>query len=271
MKKLLAKSLCAIAFAASAATASASGLPFTVDTSADPTPGAGNTFVANEIAGTYVEGIALKAPGVFSASIVLDFTGFSGVPDAFSGLNIDYDLYAIVDVVGSFMPSALGGNLFDLGNFTGDIEVYADWDNDSNTDQVGAFNADGVTFAQNIAGDVEATIVGSGTDVLLGFTTDLTGGTNVGAGSSSFFVGSDTFELTAAGSSFFIEPQPFYDMVFSDGNISDLFSEVDFGSLATGQIQEFTSQADVTFVPSPTTTAILGLGILGLCLSRRAK
>lgn len=269
MKKLLAKSLCAMALAGTAAAASASGLPFTVDASADPTPGDGNTFIANEIAGNYVEGIALKSPGVFSASIVLDFAGFTGVPDAFSGLNIDYDLYAIIDVVGSFTPSPLGGTLFDLGNFSGDISVYADWDNDTNTDQVSPFNADGVTFGFDGMGNVESSLVGDDSDVLLAFTTSLTGSTNVGATSSSFALSSDTLELTDAGKDFFIAPQPFYSMVFSDGNITDLFQEVDFGALSTGSIEEFTAGADVTFVPSPTTVALLGLGIFGLCLSRR--
>ena len=106
---------------------------------------------------------------------------------------------------------------------------------------------------------------------MLAFTTDLSGSTNVGSSSSSFAIGSDTLELTPAGETFFVAPSPFHTMVFSDGNISDLFSEVNFGALVGGEIEEFTSQADIVFVPSPTTVALLGLGIFGLCMTRRSK
>lgn len=266
MKNTFTKFAASVLLASAAMTASASGLPFTIDTSVDPDTPANtlfptivSQFTADEINGNYVEGILVTSPTTFTASIVLNFTGFTGLSNQITGLALNYGMYAVIDVTGSITPNQF--NTFDLGGFAGDISVYADWNNDSATVNP--------TFTA-VAGVVSSAVANSVDDVLLGTAATLGGSTNVGAGSSSFALSSNTFMLTPAGEAVFVAPRPFYMELFSDGNLSDLFTEVDFSGAVSG-LQQFDAQADIIFVPEPSTIAFLGLGLLGLGAASRRK
>lgn len=260
---------------ATAAMSASANLPFTFTSAPDTSPAMTpylQEFVATEINASYQEGISVNAAGTqFSAAIFVDFSTFAqpsgSFPASVTGLGIHYGLYALINVVGDISSDGAGN--FDLFNFSGDMDIFADWDNDSGQQpsflRVPDFSVDG-------AGIVSASLVNTADDVLLATTTSLFGSNTGGplTPSASFALGSDTFALTAAGEDVFLAPRPFHMRLSSTGDTSSLFTEVDFTG-AVGGLQTFGDTASIRFVPEPTSVAFLGLGLFGLAFAARRK
>jgi hypothetical protein len=243
-----------------ASAASYADLPFTVDNSqgvAD-TGAASTTFVADKITGDYNEIVVVNnAAGQFSATIVLSYTNFSGtVFGTDTGLNINagYGLYSVINIDGNVISN--DGTTVTTGNWTGDFNLFLDVERDTNSFAETAIAGIGATSfsAAELDDDVELL---SG---LIG-----TGGSVGNATAGGFSLYSDNFSLSSAGEAFFIEPDPFYSMLISDGDLEDFFSQISFGPDAIGDIQTFDGEASVVFnVPEPSAIALIGLGLFAL-------
>jgi hypothetical protein len=274
MKNAIRKTLIACAvtasFAASSGAMAQSFPDFTVNEGA--IAGAlAQTVNADKITGNYVEVITFagsETSGTFNVSLkwnagqVVANNGGTAVPSQLGGSADQSGLYALYQGTGTFNTTA-SGTVF---SFTpgGSLNLFADAQ--SNT-----------LFGQPTNGALGFTTTNDADDVLIATGTPTSGegrldpslstcgpanGINCGS-----FGASSTFNLTAAGSEYFVAPNPFYNISFQSGQLNN------FNPTGT---QVINGSLDVIFggsseVPEPATVARVGLGLLGLGLSRRRK
>lgn len=232
------------------------------------------SFVADSISGVSSGLIKLDASTqTATESGYLEFSSFvngsalnssdTGLNFSFSG-NTGYGLYATFNLGASLASGTFGanGSTYNLSSLVFDMYIDPSMDN---------------MFINAAIGGTEATVSGTGDDIKIASGSLFGGSAAINGGGVALNAVTD-FSLTAAGEAFFVDPDPFYNLAFNAFNNTG-------GAIAFGfdptvgctdecEIAVISGVGTVDFennVPEPTSLALIGMGILGFCFSKKRQ
>jgi hypothetical protein len=224
-------------------------------------------FTADKMTGNYNEIISFDGLGGFAVSLfwsagqfVTD-NGETAVKAGVSRLGVDYGVYGTYMARGSVSTDSSNKTTFTFIPGSGSLTLYLDEKDD--TKKVNPLTGYLAFDRSNTDDDV---IIANGNPLAGAGNLD-PNGPNCGPGKGiecGSFGSKTSFALTVPGMNFFTSPSPFYDLSFQSGQLNNF--------TLSGN-QTINGSLDVTFarVPEPATTALFGLGLLGLCLTARRR
>ena len=252
MIKRLLPIVAAAAMALAGVSAQAAFLPFQVTETSIPGAAANVINNVGKLNGGYTEALTITGANTFAAQAFADFGQLFDVNGGLLASQINnltpngYRLYSVFSATGTFVGTTFTG-------LTASFSLFAD--PLSNT-------------TKSVTSGLIAPVIGlNGDDFLLASSSTLVTGSGdtVGPPGAFDFIFKN-FLLTAAGSAYFTDPNPFYMSVQVNGDIDGFLAGVGQTSLFTGDVS-----ANFLAVPEPATLAIVGLGLLGVGLTRRRK
>ena len=231
-------------------------------------PNSGYIFEADGFGGNYNELLTVDTDGSFDATawwranvFTLDLATVNSNVTATSGDDEEraYGLYVIFDSSGTVGADGFTGD-------TGEIYFWLDPGRDTT-----------FAFASNDAADGVSVTPGTA-DILIGSSTFLREADGTfDAGQldrGSFALLFDEFVLTAEGSQYFVDPEPFFELLRVSGQFDTVGSDIVAGT----ERQSFTitnSSANGQFgsmeIPEPGIISLFGIGLLGLGLASRRR
>ncbi|PHV04502.1 hypothetical protein CSQ96_25695 [Janthinobacterium sp. BJB412] len=254
--------LCAGALAASHAAAAPL---FTVNPNSNGLSVAGQSFEADTMSGSSSARLVFTGGTNYSSVGYIQYSAFvnpntGAVPTPISRIGFDYGLYATFSQ--TFTCSGLLSPGVTCAVTSIALDLWADAGNDN------AYS--NATLAS------APTVTSNGVQVKLGsVSTVVQGQAGLDALGGAFQNVNTNFALTAAGALFFTSPTPFYSLAFSAFNNTTQGIACNTGPSCVGvTVVAINSESGNTdfnrAVPEPGPLALIGIGMIGLIVSRRA-